>query len=192
MTQITADAQDFFSEIMFHGLGRAALATSHEPKCQTTIIRFVTVVKDGFFDAADFAVASFFLSTFSPLPFFYERRDEVKMIKASWSHESRPLWSGWPEQCSCVDFGGRPATSNVVLFNSQFSLQRALVTTQTDKDKVETELLKQQEKVNILETQVVKSQKDRENLQTEMEMLLDRINKLSELLDKSRVGTSII
>ena len=52
---------------------------------------------------------------------------------------------------------------------------------------METELLKQQEKVNILETQVVKSQKDRENLQTEMEMLLDRINKLSELLDKSKV-----
>ena len=69
-----------------------------------------------------------------------------------------------------------------------FSLQRALVTTQTDKDKVETELLKQQEKVNILETQVVKCQKDRENLEHEMEMLLDRIKKLSELLDKAKVG----
>ena len=67
-------------------------------------------------------------------------------------------------------------------------MQRALVTTQTDKDKVETELLKQQEKVNILEVQVVKSQKDRENLETEMEMLLDRIKKLSELLDKAKVG----
>ena len=66
-------------------------------------------------------------------------------------------------------------------------MQRALVTTQTDKDKVETELLKQQEKVNILETQVVKSQKDRENLEHEMEMLLDRIKKLSELLDKAKV-----
>ena len=66
-------------------------------------------------------------------------------------------------------------------------MQRALVTTQSDKDKVETELLKQQEKVNILETQVVKSQKDRENLEHEMEMLLDRIKKLSELLDKAKV-----
>ena len=78
--------------------------------------------------------------------------------------------------------------SNIILNNSSFSLQRALVTTQTDKDKVETELLKQQEKVNILETQVVKCQKDRENLEHEMEMLLDRIKKLSELLDKAKVG----
>ena len=61
------------------------------------------------------------------------------------------------------------------------------MTAQSEKDKIETDLLKQQEKVNILETQVVKAQKDRENLQHEMEMLLDRINKLSELLDKSRV-----
>ena len=74
------------------------------------------------------------------------------------------------------------------VLNSPFQLQRALVTTQTDKDKVETELLKQQEKVNILETQVVKCQKDRENLEHEMEMLLDRIKKLSELLDKAKVG----
>lgn len=59
--------------------------------------------------------------------------------------------------------------------------------TQTDKDKVETDLLKQQERSNMLEAQVAKSQKDRENLQSEMEMLLDRINKLSEMLDKSRV-----
>jgi septal ring factor EnvC (AmiA/AmiB activator) len=65
------------------------------------------------------------------------------------------------------------------------------VTAQTEKDSVETNLLKQQEKVNILETQVVKAQKDRENLQSEMEMLLDRINKLSELLDKSRVRVAL-
>lgn len=58
---------------------------------------------------------------------------------------------------------------------------------QTEKDKIETDLMKQQEKVNILETQVQKAGKDRENLQSEMEMLLDRINKLSELLDKNRV-----
>ena len=59
---------------------------------------------------------------------------------------------------------------------------------QTDKDKIETDLMKQQEKTTILESQVQKGQKDRENLQTEMEMLLDRINKLSEMLDKSRVS----
>ena len=59
---------------------------------------------------------------------------------------------------------------------------------QTEKDKIETDLMKQQEKVNILETQVQKAGKDRENLQSEMEMLLDRINKLSELLDKNRVS----
>ncbi len=49
-------------------------------------------------------------------------------------------------------------------------------------------MLKQQEKATILEASVQKAHKDRENLQAEMEMLLDRINKLSELLDKARVG----
>ena len=82
----------------------------------------------------------------------------------------------------CIEFLKRR------ILSYSFPLQRALVTTQTDKDKVETELLKQQEKVNILETQVVKCQKDRENLEHEMEMLLDRIKKLSELLDKAKVG----
>jgi len=66
-------------------------------------------------------------------------------------------------------------------------LQTALLRAQSDKDKMETDLLKQQEKTGMMETQVQKAQKDRENLQAEMEMLLDRINKLSELLDKSRV-----
>ena len=67
-------------------------------------------------------------------------------------------------------------------------LQCALLRTQTEKENVETDLLKAQEKVTILDSQNQKSNKDRENLQAEMEMLLDRINKLSELLDKSRVG----
>ncbi len=67
-------------------------------------------------------------------------------------------------------------------------LQNALLRTQSEKDKIETDLLKHQEKATILEGQVGKAQKDRENLQAEMEMLLDRINKLSELLDKARVG----
>ena len=66
------------------------------------------------------------------------------------------------------------------------------MTAQTEKDKLETDLMKQQEKVNHLESQVNKAAKDRENLQSEMEMLLDRINKLSELLDKNRVKVDII
>ncbi len=69
-------------------------------------------------------------------------------------------------------------------------MQTALMRTQSEKDKVETELLKQQEKNTILDAQAQKAHKDRENLQAEMEMLLDRINKLSELLDKSRVRIS--
>ena len=69
-----------------------------------------------------------------------------------------------------------------------FFQQSALLRAQTDKDKIETDLLKQQEKVSILENQVQKTQKERENLQAEMEMLLDRINKLSEHLDKARVS----
>ncbi len=63
-----------------------------------------------------------------------------------------------------------------------------MVRAETDKDKVETDLLKQTEKVNMMEIQVQKAGKDRENLEGEMNLLLDRINKLSELLDKSRVS----
>ena len=59
---------------------------------------------------------------------------------------------------------------------------------ETDKEKLETDLLKQQEKSDMLQTQVEKSQKDRQNLQAEMEILLDRINKLSDMLDKARVS----
>lgn len=61
---------------------------------------------------------------------------------------------------------------------------------ESDKDKIDTDLLKEKEKVAMLETQVQKGSKDRDNLQNEMEMLLDRINKLSEMLDKSRVSSS--
>ena len=50
--------------------------------------------------------------------------------------------------------------------------------------------MKQKEKVGMVEAQVTRAQKDRENLQSEMEILLDRINKLSELLDKARVSFS--
>ena len=68
------------------------------------------------------------------------------------------------------------------------NLQRSLVAVETDKEKLETDLLKQQEKSDMLQTQVEKSQKDRQNLQAEMEILLDRINKLSDMLDKARVS----
>ena len=59
---------------------------------------------------------------------------------------------------------------------------------ETDKEKVETEILRHAEKTNMLQVQVDNAQKDKENLQNEMEILLDRINKLSELVDKSRVN----
>jgi septal ring factor EnvC (AmiA/AmiB activator) len=68
------------------------------------------------------------------------------------------------------------------------NLQRSLVAVETDKEKLETDLLKQQEKSEMLQSQVEKSQKDRQNLQAEMEILLDRINKLSDMLDKARVS----
>ena len=53
-------------------------------------------------------------------------------------------------------------------------------------------MMKQKEKVGMVEAQVTRAQKDRENLQSEMEILLDRINKLSELLDKARVSALLI
>ena len=58
---------------------------------------------------------------------------------------------------------------------------------ETDKEKVETEILKQQERMEMLQTQLNNAGKDKENLQSEMEILLDRTNKLSEMVDKSRV-----
>jgi septal ring factor EnvC (AmiA/AmiB activator) len=69
--------------------------------------------------------------------------------------------------------------------------QRSLVAVETDKEKLETDLLKQQEKMEMMQTQVEKAQKDRQNLQAEMEILLDRINKLSDMLDKTRVNARI-
>ena len=51
--------------------------------------------------------------------------------------------------------------------------------------------MKQKEKVGMVEAQVTRAQKDRENLQSEMEILLDRINKLFELLDKARVSATV-
>ncbi len=65
--------------------------------------------------------------------------------------------------------------------------QRTLLQTETEKEKAETEILKQQEKFEMVNREVSNAQKDKENLQSEMEILLDRINKLSELVDKQRV-----
>ena len=66
--------------------------------------------------------------------------------------------------------------------------QRQVLQAETDKEKVETEILRHAEKTNMLQVQVDSAQKDKENLQNEMEILLDRINKLSEMVDKSRVN----
>ena len=68
------------------------------------------------------------------------------------------------------------------------TFQRSLVAVETDKEKLETDLLKLQEKSEMMQSQVEKTQKDRQNLQSEMEILLDRINKLSDMLDKARVS----
>lgn len=65
--------------------------------------------------------------------------------------------------------------------------QRSLLQAETDKEKVETEILKQQEKMEMLQCQINNAQKDKDNFQSEMEILLDRINKLSDMVDKSRV-----
>ena len=66
--------------------------------------------------------------------------------------------------------------------------QTALIRAEEERDKNDMEIIKQREKTALLEAQIQKAQSDRENLQSEMEILLDRINKLSELLDKARVG----
>lgn len=58
---------------------------------------------------------------------------------------------------------------------------------ETDKEKAETEILKMQERHGMLQNQLENAGKEKDNLQSEMEILLDRINKLSEMVDKSRV-----
>ena len=66
--------------------------------------------------------------------------------------------------------------------------QGSLIRAEEERDKNDMEIIKQREKTALLEAQIQKAQSDRENLQSEMEILLDRINKLSEHLDKARVG----
>ena len=41
----------------------------------------------------------------------------------------------------------------------------------------------------MLQASVTKCHRERENMQSEMDVLLDRINKMSDMLDKSRVST---
>lgn len=67
--------------------------------------------------------------------------------------------------------------------------QNSLVRVEDERDKLDTEFMKQKEKVDMTQAQIQRAQNDRENLQSEMEILLDRINKLSELLDKARVSS---
>ena len=73
-------------------------------------------------------------------------------------------------------------------YSQVYIFQTALIRAEEERDKIDTEFIKQKEKSGMLEAQVQRAQSDRENLQSEMEILLDRINKLSELLDKARVS----
>ena len=57
-----------------------------------------------------------------------------------------------------------------------------------EKEKVETEMMRQARDLEMLQNTIQKSQRERENMQSEMEVLLDRINKMSDMMDKSRVG----
>ena len=59
--------------------------------------------------------------------------------------------------------------------------------TETDKEKMETDLLKIQEQMKMLDVQFTNAGKEKDNLQNEMEILLDRISKLTEMVEKTRV-----
>ena len=48
--------------------------------------------------------------------------------------------------------------------------------------------MRQARDLEMLQNTIQKSQRERENMQSEMEVLLDRINKMSDMLDKARVG----
>ena len=71
------------------------------------------------------------------------------------------------------------------------SLQSNMIRLEEDKDKVEQEVMRLTRELELLQATVSKSQRDRENMQSEMDTLLDRINKLSDMLDKSRVKFKI-
>ena len=67
-------------------------------------------------------------------------------------------------------------------------LQTQIIRAEEEKEKVEAELMRQARDLEMLQNTIQKSQRERENMQTEMEVLLDRINKMSDMLDKARVG----
>ena len=70
-------------------------------------------------------------------------------------------------------------------------VQTQIIRVEEEKEKVEAEMLRQARDLEMLQNTIQKSQRERENMQSEMEVLLDRINKMSDMLDKSRVGYTI-
>ena len=68
------------------------------------------------------------------------------------------------------------------------SLQTQIIRVEEDKEKMESEMMRQSRDLEMLQNTIQKSQRERENMQSEMDVLLDRINKMSDMLDKSRVG----
>ena len=68
------------------------------------------------------------------------------------------------------------------------SLQTQIIRVEEDKEKMESEMMRQARDLEMLQNTIQKSQRERENMQSEMDVLLDRINKMSDMLDKSRVG----
>ena len=72
------------------------------------------------------------------------------------------------------------------------SLQNQLIRTEEEKEKGEGDLHRQGRDLELLQHAVDKSSRERENMQAEMDMLLDRINKMSDMLDKSRVRSQAI
>ena len=70
-------------------------------------------------------------------------------------------------------------------------VQTQIIRVEEEKEKVEAEMLRQARDQEMLQNTIQKSQRERENMQSEMEVLLDRINKMSDMMDKSRVGYTI-
>ena len=68
--------------------------------------------------------------------------------------------------------------------------QTQIIRVEEEKEKVEAEMMRQARDLEMLQNTIQKSQRERENMQSEMEILLDRINKMSDMLDKSRVGNT--
>ena len=67
-------------------------------------------------------------------------------------------------------------------------VQTQLIRVEADKETTEQEMMRQGRDLEMLQNTIQKSQRERENMQSEMDVLLDRINKMSDMLDKSRVG----